>query len=91
MFIDENEINFLKYKKFYQGELFEFYKIFEIILTKESYDPTEYDYNNDYNENYLSALALNSFKNDKYIESIYYAEKPLNYMMLTLIIKGNMV
>lgn len=75
MLIDENETNFLKYKKFYQGELLEFYKIFEICLTKKSYNPAEYDYINDYNENFLSALAFNSFKNNKYIESIYYAEK----------------
>lgn len=84
MIIDENEMNFLKYKKFYQGELLEFCKIFEITLTKESYDPACYDYNNDYNENYLSALALNSFKNNKYIESIYYAEKAIELYEINL-------
>ncbi len=84
LLFDIDEYDFLKFKKFYQGELVEFYNIFEIVLTRGTYSPTKFDYNNDYNEHYLSALAFNSFKNDKYIESIYYAEKAIKLYDINL-------
>lgn len=84
IFFESSNFSFIKYKSFYKGELLEFCNVFEIAGMKNLYDAINFNYNDNYNEHYLSALALNSFKNKRYIESIYYAEKAVALYELNL-------